>query len=93
MDTQASNKTNCNGNCQACSVQQRMYCASFMARANFDMMGVLINKIDTLQERINAMQSDGNLISPLKTEIEDQVIEVSTKSTIGASGADNRLLK
>lgn len=92
MESQA-NKTTCNGNCQACSFQQRVYCAAYMARNNYAMIEALLDKIDVLQERINAIQAEGTLISPLQEEIKEETIEVGKKGTIGASGAENRLLK
>lgn len=48
----------CNGDCSKCSFQQRVYCASYMARNNYAMIETIMNKIDSMQVKINELQAN-----------------------------------
>lgn len=75
MENQQTTKS-CHGECARCSFQQRIYCASYMARNNYAMMETVLVKLDAMQSeitdlhaRINAIQSaEGELIKPFAEE-------------------------
>ena len=74
----------CSGNCQECNFQQRVYCASYMARNNYAMIESVLNRLDAIQndifslrEKMSAMNvSDGDFIQPLD---EDALKEKDTE--------------
>ena len=67
----AENQTKCTGNCMACTIFQRQYCASQLAYSNMKMLeqmqqaaANMQQEIKTLSEKVEAMQSEGALIDP-----------------------------
>ena len=90
---ETTQRTNCSGNCQACSFQQRIYCASFMARSNFSLLEGIMGKLDGMQKeiadiqaRVNALQTENNeLIMPIMEEKQKDAFEgFRTKRASGA---------
>ena len=92
METK-NKQQSCNGQCAMCQFQQRVYCAAYLARNNYAMMGAMLEKIDTMQNaivdlhtRINAIQSvEGDLVKPFA---EKDDVSFENDSTSGVSGAD-----
>lgn len=52
----AENK--CTGNCMACTVFQRQYCASQLAYSNMRMLELMQQTLTSMQEKIEAMQNN-----------------------------------
>lgn len=52
----AENK--CTGNCMACTIFQRQYCASQLAYSNMRMLEQLQQTVTNLQQKIEAMQNN-----------------------------------
>ena len=70
----------CHGDCIKCSFQQRIYCASYMARNNYAMIESVLDKLDSISSDMSEMKNkinEGELIRPFEEE-----------STIKASGAE-----
>ena len=61
----AENQSKCTGNCMACTILQRQYCASQLAYSNMKMLeqlqqtvaGVLVN-MKSLSDKIDAIQNN-----------------------------------
>ena len=77
----------CSGQCAMCQFQQRVYCAAYLARNNYAMMGAMLEKLDSMQNemadmktRINAIQSsESELIKPFDTEADGSFETKHTK--------------
>jgi len=62
-------KTQCTGNCMACTMFQRQYCSSQIAYNNMRLLGELQKDIAGLRERVEAIQNnDTTLINPIGEE-------------------------
>ena len=69
----AENQTKCTGNCMACTIFQRQYCASQLAYSNMKMLeqmqqtaATMQQDIKALKEKVEAMQnSEAALIDPM----------------------------
>ena len=69
----AENQTKCTGNCMACTIFQRQYCASQLAYSNMKMLeqmqqaaATIQQDIKALKEKVEAMQnSEAALIDPM----------------------------
>ena len=76
MDNKQADNKMCHGDCIKCSFQQRVYCASYMARNNYAMIESVLAKLDSMQSeienmniRINSIQSnEAELIKPFMEE-------------------------
>lgn len=51
-------ESKCTGNCMACSVYQRQYCASQLAYSNMRMLELMQQTISELNEKIDAIQNN-----------------------------------
>ena len=100
MDNNNNKTTMCNGNCQACSFQQRAYCATFVSRKNLGILLDVVSSVEALRtevselkEHIKTMQAcNVEMLNPF--ERAEESLKFENESTIGASGADeNRLPK
>lgn len=68
---------NCTGNCMACTIFQRQYCASQISYNNMNMisqlaqaMESLSQKIEGLSEKVESIQSnEGTLFNPIAQEV------------------------
>ena len=61
----AENQTKCTGNCMACTILQRQYCASQLAYSNMRMLEQLQKEIVDIEKKIEAIQSnEGTLFYP-----------------------------
>lgn len=54
----AENQTKCTGNCMACTILQRQYCASQLAYSNMRMLEQLQKEIVDIDKKIEAMQNN-----------------------------------
>ena len=65
----AETKSQCTGNCMACTVFQRQYCASQIAYNNMGLLSDLMGEIALIKEKIEAIQNnEGTLINPIEEE-------------------------
>ena len=70
----AENQSKCTGNCMACTIFQRQYCASQLAYSNMRMLeqvqqvvGELKDDMKAVSEKVEAMQNnEALLIDPMK---------------------------
>lgn len=84
----AENQTKCTGNCMACTIFQRQYCASQLAYSNMRMLEQmqqvvvsLKENVMALSEKVEAMQNnEAMLIDP--TEPEDNKPAGETTGTV-----------
>ena len=69
----AENQGKCTGNCMACTILQRQYCASQLAYSNMRMLELMQQTLSVMQEKIEAIQSnEGTLFYPTMTEEETE---------------------
>lgn len=54
----AENQSKCTGNCMACTIFQRQYCASQLAYSNMRMLEQIQQTVKNLSDKIDAMQSN-----------------------------------
>ena len=65
----AENQSKCTGNCMACTILQRQYCASQLAYSNMRMLEQMQNEITNIEKKIEAMQNnEATLFYPTITE-------------------------
>ena len=65
----AENQSRCTGNCMACTILQRQYCASQLAYSNMRMLEQMQQEIVKIEEKIEAMQNnEATLFYPTLTE-------------------------
>lgn len=56
----------CTGNCMACTIFQRQYCASQLAYSNMRMLEQMQQAIHRMEEKVEAMQNnEATLIDPM----------------------------
>lgn len=87
----AENQTKCTGNCMACTIFQRQYCASQLAYSNMRMLEQmqqvvvsLKENVMSLSEKVEAMQNnEAMLIDP--TEPADNKPAGETTGTVEAA--------
>lgn len=74
----AESQSKCTGNCMACTIFQRQYCASQLAYSNMRMLELMQQTLSTIQEKIEAIQSnEGTLFYPTLGEDEPKDIAQS----------------
>ena len=79
----AENQTKCTGNCMACTILQRQYCASQLAYSNMRMLEQVQKELADIEKKIEAMQNnEATLFYPT---IEDSVYN-QQEETIAQSG-------
>ena len=61
-------KQGCTGDCMKCTLFQRQYCASQIGYNNMGLIERLMAKVESLGEKIEAMQSNEALIYPIAQE-------------------------
>lgn len=61
----------CTGNCMACTILQRQYCASQLAYSNMRMLEQMQSNIEKLSEKIDAMQNNEAALFDPTVEIND----------------------
>lgn len=68
----AENQSRCTGNCMACTIYQRQYCASQLAYSNMKMLEQMQKTMVSMQEKIEALQnSEAMLIDPMEDAVDD----------------------
>ena len=64
----------CTGNCMACTIFQRQYCASQLAYSNMRMLEQMQQAIHRMEEKVEAMQNnEATLIDPMMPVATPQV--------------------
>ena len=62
-------ESKCTGNCMACTVFQRQYCASQLAYSNMRMLELLQQELTDISEKIEAIQNnEASLFDPTAQE-------------------------
>ena len=62
----AENQSKCTGNCMACTIFQRQYCASQLAYSNMRMLEQMQQAMADMQKKIEAIQNnEGALFYPV----------------------------
>ena len=78
----AENQSKCTGNCMACTIFQRQYCASQLAYSNMRMLEQMQNEIASIEKKIEAMQNnEATLFYPT---IQEERTETKAQSGDGA---------
>ena len=54
----AENQSKCTGNCMACTIFQRQYCASQLAYSNMRMLEQMQQQMMKMEEKIEALQNN-----------------------------------
>ena len=69
----AENQGKCTGNCMACTMFQRQYCASQLAYSNMRMLEQMQKVVTDMKEKIEAMQSnEATLFDPTSKETKEE---------------------
>ena len=61
----ADNQSKCTGNCMACTILQRQYCASQLAYSNMKMLEQMQQAVADIKKKVEEMQNnEGSLFYP-----------------------------
>ena len=78
----AENQNKCTGNCMACTIFQRQYCASQLSYSNMRMLEQMQKDISEMWKKIEAIQnSEANVFCPTEEKSEIPTLLTGTSGS------------